>query len=134
MKISAQNENFVFLNSYSEHSADLLYKHGDLFLMPSSYEPCGLSQMIAMSYGQPCLVHGVGGLKDTVRHAVNGFVFEGMRLEDKVRNFQSSFIEAVSLREKDPEKWKQICSRAEASRFLWKDSACQYIEKLYLQK
>ena len=134
MKVSAQVENFVFLNSYSEECADMLYARGDLFLMPSLYEPCGLSQMIAMSYGQPCLVHGVGGLKNTVKQGVNGFVFAGRSIREKVDNFEKSFNEAVFTRENEPEKWKLICSRALAARFLWKDSVREYIANLYRQE
>jgi len=59
--------NFVYLRGFSEELADTLYRQGDLFFMPSSFEPCGISQMLALRAGQPCLVHHVGGLRDTVQ-------------------------------------------------------------------
>ncbi len=67
MQLMASHDNFLFLNGYGQALSDQMYLHGDLFLMPSSFEPCGISQMLAMRDGQPCLVHAVGGLKDTVQ-------------------------------------------------------------------
>lgn len=54
------NRNFLFLQGFSEELADCLYRGGDLFLMPSSFEPCGISQMQAMRGATPCIVHHVG--------------------------------------------------------------------------
>ena len=48
----------------------------DLFLMPSLYEPCGLTQMRAQRYGAPPIVRDVGGLADTVEDGVTGFAFD----------------------------------------------------------
>ena len=70
---------------YDEELAHLIYAGADLLVMPSLYEPCGLTQMIAMRYGTVPVVRAVGGLKDTVfdwdhsplpREQRNGFVFE----------------------------------------------------------
>jgi len=130
-EMSARNDNFLFINGYSDESADALYAGGDLFLMPSSYEPCGLGQMIAMRHGQPCLVHAVGGLKDTVQDGGNGFTFNGDSLRSQVDNLVETFTEAVALKENKPSEWRRICERAAATRFRWKDSAAQYLEKLY---
>ena len=55
--------------------------------MPSSFEPGGISQMLAMRAGQLCVVHGVGGLKDTVTDNVNGFVFDGLTSRAQASNF-----------------------------------------------
>jgi len=74
-RMAARHNNFLFLNHYAERLSRQLYASGDLFVMPSSFEPCGISQMLAMREGQPCLVHAVGGLKDTVSHGSNGFTF-----------------------------------------------------------
>ncbi len=130
-RISSRCDNFIFLNGYSDRCAQALYANGDLFLMPSSFEPCGISQMLAMREGQPCVVHAVGGLKDTVRHGVNGFSFSGQTLQEQVDNFVRTTAAAVALKQKDPGKWQIICERAAGSRFLWAHTARQYLEKLY---
>ncbi len=53
----------------------------DIFLMPSLYEPCGLTQMRAQRYGAPPIVRRVGGLADTVEDGVTGFAFDGYTAE-----------------------------------------------------
>ncbi len=68
--IARSNENFLYLRGYVDALSGPLYSIADLFLMPSSFEPCGISQMLAMRAGQPCVVHAVGGLKDTVDNNV----------------------------------------------------------------
>jgi starch synthase len=129
--LSADHDNFIFLNGYSDPCARTLYANSDLFLMPSSFEPCGISQMLAMRDGQPCVVHAVGGLKDTVRHGVNGFSFSGQTLREQVDHFVRTTTAAVALKENDPARWQIICEQAAGSRFLWAHTARQYLEKLY---
>lgn len=57
---------------YSEPLAHLLYAAADIVLVPSVFEPCGLTQMIAMRYGALPLVRRTGGLADTVKDIENG--------------------------------------------------------------
>jgi len=128
---AATHSNFIFLNSYANKAAENLYASGNLFLMPSSFEPCGIGQMIAMREGQPCLVHRTGGLRDTVQSGVNGFGFEGATLHKQVDAMAAALKEVLHLRDTEPEKWKTICQSAAVARFLWSDSAKQYVEKLY---
>lgn len=52
-----------------------IYKGSDFFLIPSKFEPCGLTQMIAMWYGAVPVAHATGGLKDTIKHGKTGFLF-----------------------------------------------------------
>jgi starch synthase len=135
MRICSRHENIIFLNGYSDRCARALYSIGDLFLMPSSYEPCGISQLIAMREGQPCVVHRVGGLKDTVEHGKNGFSFEGKTLEDQVDNFVKTVIDAISLKLSGSLEWESIRRKAAATRFTWRQTAQQYMDILYrLQK
>ncbi|MFD0893768.1 glycogen/starch synthase [Luteolibacter ambystomatis] len=72
----------IAVHHFSEPVSRLGYAASDFTMMPSAYEPCGLSQMVALRYGSLPIVHGTGGLRDTVTHfdaatsSGNGFVFE----------------------------------------------------------
>lgn len=61
-------DNVLFWRGYSNEMAHLLYAAGDFFVMPSRFEPCGLSQLMAMRYGNLPIVSDAGGLKDTVKN------------------------------------------------------------------
>ena len=128
-KVAARHENLLFLNGYDEELSAWLYQHGQLFLMPSSFEPCGISQMLAMRAGQPCLVHGVGGLQDTVEHAKSGFVFGGDDLAEQAADLLVKLDEALRLY--GTSGWQKIAKAAKAKRFSWAKSAAQYTKKLY---
>ena len=130
-KMASAHSNFLFLNSYSAKAADLLYASGDLFLMPSSFEPCGIGQMLALRDGQPCLVHSIGGLHDTIQHGINGFGFGSDTLCGQVDGMATALSAALELHATAPEKWQAICKAAAETRFLWAESAKQYIEQLY---
>jgi starch synthase len=131
LDIARDNRRLLFLCGYSETLADPLYRAGDLFLMPSSFEPCGISQMLAMRATQPCVVHGVGGLRDTVEDGRNGFVFHGDSPQEQAQNFVASVERALVLRDSDHDGWQKICIRAASARFSWRKSAQQTIEFLY---
>jgi starch synthase len=131
VRLSSQHENLVFLRGYSNECAHMIYSIGDLFLMPSSYEPCGISQLLAMREGQPCVVHRVGGLKDTVEHGKNGFSFNGKTLEKQVDNLVNTVSNAIYLKQTDSGKWEVICRNAAATRFTWQQTAQQYMDILY---
>jgi starch synthase len=128
---SERHGNFLFLPGYSETFSDLLYKAGDLFLMPSSFEPCGISQMLAMRAGQPCVVHAVGGLKDTIRDNVNGFAFEGDTPQKQAHMFREAVRHALDIRQTNESRWLKIREAARAARFTWDAAAMQYIGELY---
>lgn len=89
-KLAHRYDNFLFLEGYIDTLPHLLYRDGDLFLMPSSFEPCGIGQMFAMRNGQPCVLHDVGGLKDTVEHGRTGFVYEGANPNEQAKRFFST--------------------------------------------
>ncbi|MDT0684820.1 glycogen synthase [Autumnicola psychrophila] len=128
---SYEHKNFIFINAQSESIIDMLYQESDLYLMPSLFEPCGISQMLAMRNGQPCLVHETGGLKDTVVHKKTGFSFSGDTLEEKKQNFIQVFSETVDLFFNDKKEWKKICSNAKKQKFTWKKSVDDYYKHLY---
>lgn len=131
IKIFKQYERLIYIKLYSLPLAQALYANGTLFIMPSSFEPCGISQMIAMREGQPCVVHAVGGLKDTVIDMVNGFTFSGRNIQEQVDNFVTTTKKILSIYLNEKEQWKKIRMEAMRSRFEWKDSAKKYIESLY---
>lgn len=126
----ARHENFLFLQGFSEDLADALYAAGDLFLMPSSFEPCGISQMLAMRAGTPCIVHAVGGLKDTVENGVNGFSFRGDTPSEQAQNMLDTVSVACASTAK-PAIWQSLRRNAANARFSWEDAVLQYVDLLY---
>jgi starch synthase len=129
--VATRHENFLFLCGYAQDFTDLLYKAGDLFLMPSSFEPCGISQMLAMREGQPCIVHAVGGLADTVADNVNGFSFGGDTRAEQASNFVARVDAALAMKTCNPDRWLRVRSAAAAARFTWEAAAGDYISRLY---
>lgn len=130
-EVARRHANFVFMNGYSETAAGPLYRGGDLFLMPSSFEPCGISQMLAMRDGQPCVVHGVGGLSDTVADGETGFVFHGGAPAEQAGAFVRCVDRALEFRAGNPIKWAGLVQRAEQQRFDWDRAAADYMRQLY---
>jgi len=108
---------------YDAGLARQIYAGSDLFLMPSRYEPCGLSQMISMRYGCVPVVRAAGGLNDTVKHRKTGFVFEKphhMALAAAVKSALKVFAER--------EKWREIQRAGMAQDFSWQASAQKYLQ------
>ena len=100
-------------------------------MMPSSFEPCGISQLLSMRDGQPCLVHSIGGLKDTIKHGKTGFQFDGKTMVEKGNNMVQVFEEAVDTFLQKPKTWNSISENAAKERFLWEDAIELYIKELY---
>ena len=123
--------NFVYLRGFSEELAQALYQQGDLFFMPSSFEPCGISQMLALRAGQPCLVHHVGGLRDTVEDNRTGFVFTGDNPTAQADALVSTVQRALNQFQKKSSQWKKMRKAAAAARFEWAASIDAYIKQLY---
>ncbi len=128
---SSRFDNFVFLNGYSDACAEALYACGDLFMMPSSFEPCGIGQMLAMRDGQPCLAHRIGGLKDTVEDGVTGFTFGGDSVAAQVDGMLRTLDRAIDLKSEDPAAWDKIRHNAAAATFDWDESVRRYLAQLY---
>lgn len=104
--------------------ADAMYAGSDYLLVPSKYEPCGLIQMMAMRYGTLPIVHGIGGLKDTVENNKNGFVFNRYSSAALL----ASVKEALSVY--DTPKMNSMIEDAMKRDFSWEKSAVEY-KKLY---
>ena len=130
-KISHEKKNFLFINGQSEDVIDSIYLETNLYFMPSLFEPCGISQMLAMRNGHPCLVHHTGGLIDTVRHLETGFVFDGNSYDKKVRNMVDSFKHVLNMFFEDKTKWRLIEKNAKKERFTWEKSVDDYYKSLY---
>ncbi len=129
--VSYREPNFIFINAQSEDLIDSMYLETDLYLMPSLFEPCGISQMLAMRNGNPCLAHATGGLKDTIEHLKTGFLFGGESYQEKLEQLEVVLGQALELFAKDPDRWQAICNRARRKRFTWKKSVDAYYRNLY---
>ena len=68
--------------------------------MPSSFEPCGISQMLSMRVGQPFLAHSVGGLSDTIIDDENGFTFNGDNPLQQAENMLNCFEATIAKKKK----------------------------------
>ena len=110
--------------------AHQLYAGGDILMMPSRFEPCGLSQMIAMCYGCLPLATATGGLKDTIipieygDNVGTGFLFE----QPNSASFSESIRQAINIF-RDPGQWQQFQKNAMQSDFSWHKSALEYIHE-----
>ncbi|AIQ53046.1 glycogen synthase GlgA [Paenibacillus sp. FSL R7-0331] len=106
-----------------------IYAASDIFLMPSKFEPCGISQLLALRYGSIPVVRETGGLNDTVQSYIeetgqgNGFTFKDYNAHDMMFTLRR----AVSLYHK-PEHWKKVTKNAFAGDYSWNVSAQQYID------
>ena len=130
-KLSYEHKNFIFTNGQSEKLIDSMYLESDLYFMPSLFEPCGISQMLAMRNGNPCLVHHTGGLKDTVEHMKTGFSFDGDTYDEKIKSMLEALDIALDVFQNDKPTWKKIQAAARKKRFTWKKSVDEYYKLLY---
>lgn len=108
---------------YDAKLARQIYGGADIFLMPSRYEPCGLSQMISMRYGCVPLVRAVGGLHDTVTDSETGFVF----VEAKVKSFNDALRRALALYPYHS-RWAALQKAGMSQDFSWPNSARKYVQ------
>ncbi|MDR1600164.1 MAG: glycogen synthase GlgA [Oscillospiraceae bacterium] len=112
--------------------AKRIYAGADIFLMPSLFEPCGLSQMIAMRYGTVPVVRETGGLRDTVLSynettgEGNGFSFFSYNAHDMLHTLER----AVDFYKNHPQVWRTLMKRGMETDFSWSRSAKEYV-RLY---
>ena len=115
--------------AFDEKIAHTIYAGSDIFLIPSRYEPCGLTQMYALKYGTIPVVRATGGLDDSIQEydplagSGNGFKFVEAAPEALLSAAACS-IEAF----RRPEAWKALVGNAMAADFSWERSAAAYLD------
>lgn len=117
---------------YSNERAHKIYASCDVFLMPSLFEPCGLSQLISLRYGTVPIVRETGGLKDTVEPyneyegTGTGFSFQNYNAHEMLSTI--NYAKKIFFSKK--RDWNKIIDRGMAKDFSWNNSAKKY-EELY---
>ncbi|WP_029894417.1 glycogen synthase GlgA [Desulfohalovibrio reitneri] len=112
---------------YTEELAHRIQAGCDIFLMPSRYEPCGLTQMYALRYGTPPVATAVGGLRDTIAPYPSDYATGFTFAEPEPNLFLQAVREAVEVWE-NREAWAEIVHRAMTQDFSWDRSAEGYLE------
>ena len=127
--MSWDNPSFAYRCEMNDSLSRRIYAGADMLLMPSRFEPCGISQMLALRYGCIPIVRETGGLADTVKpynkydNTGNGFSFCGY-------SFHSfSFVAGLAMElYRDKTRWQQMVKRAMETDFDWRISAGKYLD------
>ncbi|WP_448211261.1 glycogen synthase [Colwellia sp. MEBiC06753] len=130
-QIISEHDNGLFLNGYDNALSESAFALGDMFLMPSSFEPCGISQLLALRAGQPCIVHKIGGLNDTISHGETGFCFNGDNPLHQGQALIDTVEQAINCFLHQPERWAKLVENAKATRFDWPSVMPAYRKQLY---
>lgn len=118
---------------HQEELAHLIFAGSDLLIVPSLFEPCGLTQLIGMKYGTIPVVRQTGGLADTVfdvEHSSlpeerrNGFTFE----HPNKQGIDSALDRGIQLWYNAPDKWRQLMIRVMRQDFSWSQPSKEYLE------
>ena len=123
------NDKISINNVFDANLAKRIYAASDIFIMPSLFEPCGLSQLISFRYGTIPIARKTGGLNDTVigylgnKEEGNGFTFWNPREEDLIEVTKKA-LEIY----KNKNEWNKLAKRVMKQDFSWKSSAEKYIE------
>jgi starch synthase len=114
--------------AFSDSTAHRIQAGSDAFLMPSRFEPCGLTQMYALRYGAAPVVRATGGLRDTVREfdpargIGNGFVFDKFDAAEMV-----AALSRMAAMFRDRATWRRLMQNCFASDFSWERAVAQYL-------
>lgn len=118
---------------HQEDLAHLIYAGSDMFIVPSIFEPCGLTQLIALKYGTIPIVRKTGGLADTVFdidlstlpvEKRNGYTFE----TPDAKGIDSALDRAISCWFEHPEKWRELMITGMKTDFSWNLPSNEYLE------
>lgn len=121
--LAEKHHNIAFIHTFDERLARRIYAGSDVMLVPSKFEPCGLTQMIAMRYGTLPLVRKTGGLADTVTDKKTGFVFRpytSTALSAKMK-------EAIDLYRDNPRRFAAMVKIVMKVDFSWQHQVKEYI-------
>jgi len=124
-EIAARHPHRIIVDTnFSEPKEHVLLAGADLLLMPSLYEPCGLTQMRAQRYGTIPVARRVGGLADTIEDQVTGFLFDEFSTEE----LKLAMSRATSLFSQGPATWEEHVVEAMQRDFGWAASADRYLD------
>jgi starch synthase len=130
LAIQKKNPDKISLNqAFDETLAHMIEAGSDFFLMPSTYEPCGMNQMYSLKYGTLPIVFNVGGLAETITEfnaeemSGNGFVFEKYNVKDFIRAIKRAL---KVFKKKD--QWQALQLMAMKEDFSWNKSAEEYLD------
>jgi starch synthase len=126
IKLAERHQNVSFTHTFDERLARRIYAASDVMLVPSKFEPCGLTQMIAMRYGTLPLVRKTGGLADSVEDMNNGFVFDEYTGSALIESMET----AIDVYQSNQKQFQQMIQAAMRTDFSWDKQADAYI-KLY---
>jgi starch synthase len=131
-KSTRKHKNIHVKGGYDEETAHMMFAGGDILLMPSIFEPCGLNQLYALAYGTIPVVHKTGGLTDSItdynpkKGTGNGFTFAQPKGDAMIEALER----AIALF-RDEEKWEALVTAAMDEDHSWRASAAEYVEQTY---
>ena len=129
----AEDPNVHLTLHHQEELAHMIYAASDMFIVPSIFEPCGLTQMIALKYGSIPIVRKTGGLADTIFDVdnsgkpieeTNGYTFDF----PDIKGLESGLGRAIDTWFHDPEKWRKLMIRGMNMDFSWNIPSNYYLE------
>jgi starch synthase len=119
---------------FNEELSHLIYAGADMIIVPSNYEPCGLTQMIGLKYGTVPIVRGVGGLVNTVfdrdydqnkpLEERNGYVF----YQSDAHAFESAMERALKLWYNNPEEFCKLAIQGMEYDYSWNHPGTEYLQ------
>ncbi|MFV1987617.1 MAG: glycogen synthase [Gemmatimonadota bacterium] len=124
-EIAGRHPDRIFVDTeFTEPKEHRLLAGMDLLLMPSLYEPCGLTQMRSQRYGAIPVARRVGGLADTIEDQVTGFLFDDYTSE----GLWAAMTRAITLYRSEPRAWEEQIVTAMGQDFGWASSAERYLD------
>ena len=139
----AHPDQLMFFDGFDIPLSHLIYAASEMFLVPSTFEPCGLTQLVAMRYGSVPLVRSTGGLVDTVideADASRGASATGFRFKERVVPVRmmdqdagadalvARFREAIRLYQQQPARWQQLMRNGLGRDSSWTIPAGHYVQ------